>query len=280
MRRVSVGIAAAALLLAGAPTAGAQETLTANCGPPSEGPNASTLVDSATAQTFVAQQAGPLTRAEIELGDQGDPGDFLVEIQGVTATGQPNNVALAATVLPDEGVPASPALVSAVFPNPTTVVAGQAYALAFHRPGGGSEFGAREDCPGSPWFTSTGGLRGSWTQATEHDVVFRAFVVQKQGTCRGQAATLTGTDGDDELVGTSERDVISGLGGKDEISGLSGKDLICGGKGKDTLRGGKAKDKLYGQAGKDRLRGGAGKDRCVGGKKDDSAKKCEVEKSI
>ena len=99
-------------------------------------------------------------------------------------------------------------------------------------------------------------------------------------TCKGQQLTDVGTDGPDEIVGTPERDVISALGGKDEVSGFGGKDLICGGKGKDTLRGGKSKDKLYGQAGKDKLRGGGGKDRCVGGKKDDSAKKCEFEKSI
>jgi Ca2+-binding RTX toxin-like protein len=98
--------------------------------------------------------------------------------------------------------------------------------------------------------------------------------------CKGEPVTIVGTEGIDELEGTPERDVISGLGGKDEISGLAGKDLICGGKGGDTLRGGKGKDKLYGQKGKDKLRGGGGKDRCIGGKKDDSAKKCEVEKSI
>jgi len=98
--------------------------------------------------------------------------------------------------------------------------------------------------------------------------------------CKGEPATIPGTEGDDELSGGPGRDVIAALGGKDEIRGLAGKDLICGGKGKDILRGGKGKDKLYGQGGKDKLSGGGGKDRCVGGKKDDSAKKCEVEKSI
>ncbi len=98
--------------------------------------------------------------------------------------------------------------------------------------------------------------------------------------CKGEKATVRGTDGPDELSGTPARDVIAALGGKDKVSGLAGKDLICGGGGRDTLKGGKGRDKLYGQKGKDKLRGGGGKDRCVGGKKDDSAKKCEVEKSI
>jgi Ca2+-binding RTX toxin-like protein len=99
-------------------------------------------------------------------------------------------------------------------------------------------------------------------------------------TCKGQTATNVGTDGSDEITGTDARDVVVALGGKDEIRGLAGKDLICGGSGRDTLKGGKGKDKLYGQKGKDKLIGGGGKDRCVGGKKDDTAKKCEVEKSI
>jgi hypothetical protein len=136
------------------------------------------------------------------------------------------------------------------------------------------------------------------------------------GTCKGQQATITGTEQDDVLTGTEERDVIAALGGNDEVSGLGGEDLICGDAGddtvdsgnekdkvfgldgRDTLRGGRARDKLVGNAakdtlrgqggkdtllgkgGKDKLNGGTAKDICKGGKKDDTAKKCEVEKSI
>jgi Ca2+-binding RTX toxin-like protein len=118
------------------------------------------------------------------------------------------------------------------------------------------------------------------------------------GICRGQTATVTGTEQDDVLTGTDERDVIAALGGNDQVRSLGGNDLVCGAAGKDVLRGGKNKDKLLGQAGKDKLRGQGGKDRllgkggkdklnggtakdvCNGGKKDDTAKQCEVEKSI
>jgi hypothetical protein len=41
-----------------------------------------------------------------------------------------------------------------------------------------------------------------------------------------------------------------------------------------------ARDKLLGKGGPDRLNGGTGKGVCKGGKKDDTAKKCEVETSI
>jgi RTX calcium-binding nonapeptide repeat (4 copies) len=99
-------------------------------------------------------------------------------------------------------------------------------------------------------------------------------------TCKGKPATIVGTNGSDTRTASQGRDVIVALGGNDTLSGLGGNDLICGGKGKDNLNGGKGKDKLYGQKGKDKLRGKAGKDLCVGGKSNDSASKCEVEKSI
>lgn len=103
------------------------------------------------------------------------------------------------------------------------------------------------------------------------------------GSCAGQPATvhaLVGTAEDDVLTGTPGPDVILGLGGNDRILGLEGADRLCGGRGKDKLFGQKGKDRLLGQKGRDRLRGGGAKDTCKGGKGDDSASKCEVEKSI
>jgi hypothetical protein len=99
-------------------------------------------------------------------------------------------------------------------------------------------------------------------------------------TCRGLPATIVGTAGSDVRTGSLGRDVIAGLGGSDTLSGIAGNDVICGGAGKDTLRGGKGKDSLLGQKGKDALRGGGAKDKCIGGKGNDTAAKCEVEKSI
>ena len=98
-------------------------------------------------------------------------------------------------------------------------------------------------------------------------------------TCGGKPATITGTEGTDQLSGTSGADVIAALGGNDTVSGLKGNDVICGGPGKDTLKGGAGSDTLLGQAGKDALKGGGGRDLCKGGKGKDTAK-CEVEKSI
>jgi Ca2+-binding RTX toxin-like protein len=84
-------------------------------------------------------------------------------------------------------------------------------------------------------------------------------------TCNGKPATITGTQGPDQLSGTPAADVIAALGGNDKVSGLAGNDTICGGSGKDTLNGGKGNDKLYGEAGKDTLKGGPGKDKLNGG---------------
>jgi Ca2+-binding RTX toxin-like protein len=99
-------------------------------------------------------------------------------------------------------------------------------------------------------------------------------------TCKGIAATIVGTEGNDVRTGSQGPDVIVGLGGNDTLSGLRGDDLICGGPGRDTLNGGKGKDTLLGQKGKDALKGGPSRDFCKGGKGKDTASKCEVEKSI
>jgi RTX calcium-binding nonapeptide repeat (4 copies) len=78
--------------------------------------------------------------------------------------------------------------------------------------------------------------------------------------CKGKAATIVGTDGNDVRKGTPGKDVIVGLGGNDSLSGLAGNDVICGGAGKDTLKGGAGKDQLLGQKGKDVCKGGKGPD--------------------
>jgi len=288
MRRLSVGFVAAAataLMLAGAPSASAQEQLAASCEPPPE----STLGNSSgvvrIAQTFTAQLSGQLTRAEIAIRKlAGTSGDWIVAIRTVDGSGAPTETVLASVTISDATVPTGDSILAAVFPAPANVIAGETYAISITREGTDSFFlGHRDDCPGSVWSSVSG---AAWQEAPGLDLVFRVFVVPTvpippvNATCKGEQATQVGSEGNDEVTGTPGRDVIAGLGGRDEIRGLSGKDLICGGKGKDTLRGGKGKDKLYGQKGKDKLVGGGGKDRCVGGKKDDSAKKCEVEKSI
>jgi Ca2+-binding RTX toxin-like protein len=99
-------------------------------------------------------------------------------------------------------------------------------------------------------------------------------------TCAGRSATITGTEGADQLPGSPGVDVIAGLGGNDAILGRGGNDVICGGPGRDTLKGGKGKDTLLGEKGKDALNGGPSRDLCKGGKGNDTASKCEVEKSI
>ena len=106
--------------------------------------------------------------------------------------------------------------------------------------------------------------------------------------CKGLAATIVGTGGNDTLIGTSGRDVVAARGGKDRIAGLGGNDVVCAGAGRDRANGGACKDKLRGQGGNDRLRGAGGKDnlrgggghdRCNGGPGNDTGR-CEVERSM
>ncbi|MGH2962185.1 MAG: hypothetical protein ACRDL3_08345 [Solirubrobacterales bacterium] len=94
-------------------------------------------------------------------------------------------------------------------------------------------------------------------------------------TCRGAAATVAGTGGDDTLVGTPARDVIVALGGHDRVSSAEGRDLVCvaggndivlAGTSNDTVIGGTGGDRIKGQAGNDLLRGNRGRDRLWGGR--------------
>ena len=91
-------------------------------------------------------------------------------------------------------------------------------------------------------------------------------------TCKGEQATIVGTNGDDQRSGTPGRDVMVGFAGNDTLSGLEGDDAICGGLGNDTLSGGPGNDTLVGQKGKDRLYGEAGNDALEGGKGTDKLK--------
>lgn len=81
----------------------------------------------------------------------------------------------------------------------------------------------------------------------------------------GLVATITGTNGNDDLLGTAGDDVIFGLGGNDRITGQGGNDTICGGNGDDELYGFDGDDTLYGDAGNDRMSGGPGNDTLIGG---------------
>jgi len=64
--------------------------------------------------------------------------------------------------------------------------------------------------------------------------------------CDGFIVTITGTEGNDNLIGTEGPDVIRGLGGNDTIDGRGGNDRICGDRGNDNILGGAGIDVLDG----------------------------------
>ncbi len=68
-----------------------------------------------------------------------------------------------------------------------------------------------------------------------------------------QRCTITGTEGNDQIIGTSHRDVICGLGGNDVISGAGGNDVLVGGPGNDTLEGGSGMTTFLGGPGNDTI---------------------------
>jgi uncharacterized repeat protein (TIGR01451 family) len=151
--------------------------------------------------------------------------------------------------------------------------------------------------------TNTATVKGAQKDpVASNDSASATTLVLGTPTCRGVAATVVGTPGDDLLTGTPGPDVVVAFGGSDTIRTGAGRDLICAGAGNDRVIGGSASDRIFGSAGgdhllgrggpdvikagrgndllkggrgNDRLRGGAGFDRCVGGPGRDSIRGCE-----
>ncbi len=82
----------------------------------------------------------------------------------------------------------------------------------------------------------------------------------EQPSCKGQAATLVGSQSADELRGTNGDDVIVARAGQDEVRSRGGEDLVCSGPERDDV---------YGGTGADRLLGGSARDLLIGGGDDD-----------
>ena len=125
------------------------------------------------------------------------------------------------------------------------------------------------------WKLSIGGKSqcdGGATVGCDYFVGSIDRIVVSRPECRGQAATITGTSGANELVGTPNRDVIVANGGADQIRSGDGNDLICAGKGADHVKAGAGRDRVYGQGGNDGLRGNRGNDVLLGGSGFDSAR--------
>jgi RTX calcium-binding nonapeptide repeat (4 copies) len=96
----------------------------------------------------------------------------------------------------------------------------------------------------------------------------------------GQQRPLSGGPGRDRSVGGALSDLLDGGGGPDSIAGGGGIDLLVGGPGADNLSGGAGNDSLLGGWGPDKLSGGAGRDICRGAGGIDTAKGCELARSI
>jgi Ca2+-binding RTX toxin-like protein len=262
-------VAVAALTIAGAPTASAQEQLAASCEPPGTLQTTNEAVDEAFGQGFTSSLSGALTRAQFDVFKSGGSGNWDVQIRTVDPDGLFTDVVLASATVLDADVPAGRSVLTGVFASPATVVAGGQYAVVVIRPGAvvgtyGPGFFNDDRCPGRAWDSAGPGMPGA-----DIDFPFRAFVTPPvptpMATCKGKPATIVGTEGNDKLSGTAAADVIAALGGSDKVSGAAGNDRICGGTGKDALTGGKGNDKLYGEAGKDTLKGGPGNDKLKGG---------------
>lgn len=76
--------------------------------------------------------------------------------------------------------------------------------------------------------------------------------------------TVSGSEGDDQVVGSPGPDTLYGLGGGDMVLGLGSDDALNGGAGVDALMGDVGNDTLKGGTGIDTLLGDAGNDKLFG----------------
>src|SRR5262245_49505813 len=84
------------------------------------------------------------------------------------------------------------------------------------------------------------------------------------------AATINGTDEEDNLVGLTGTNNLQGFGGNDTLASGSGDDVLDGGDGNDRLAGENGNDQLYGGSGNDTLDGEKGDGLLDGGRGNDN----------
>jgi Ca2+-binding RTX toxin-like protein len=100
-------------------------------------------------------------------------------------------------------------------------------------------------------------------------VVASTGSARARGSCFGKTATITGTNGSDNIKLTAQKDIVDAKGGNDTIQANStktnhGADIICGGSGNDKITGNNDANILIGGPGDDTIKGGPGNDLIVG----------------
>jgi hypothetical protein len=181
MRGPAIALALGLAALAAPSAASAQAIPDASCAEPS-GAVIGQGANSRGAQTFTAQNTGPLTRAQVEIDKIGDPGDWVLSINAVDGLGAPTNTVLGATTIPDGSVPNGVSTLTGNFASPATVTAGQRYALVFTRPSSDSlriRYSFTNPCAGFAFFSQgpTETFEAICAGATNDcDLVFAVFV--------------------------------------------------------------------------------------------------------
>jgi uncharacterized repeat protein (TIGR01451 family) len=269
-------------------------------------------IASLTGLAFAASgAAAPQTATDLGVTNSDSPDPVHVGATLTYTIGVENHGPLVATgVTVSDSLPKGVDLVSATSPSGQCSAKGRKVTCALGSiPFGGINYsgGAGVTIAVIPretgTITNTASVRGGQKDpVAANNSAVATTVVLGPATCRGVAATITGTAGDDVLLGTGRPDVIVGFGGNDTIRAGAGQDLVCAGAGNDFLVGGSAADRLFGGTGRDRLlgrggpdllkagpgndvlkggrgadrlRGGSGFDRCRGGAGRDSIRGCE-----
>jgi hypothetical protein len=189
-RAIVLCLAVAGAALSAPASAPAQEVPDASCaGPPDGFVNSSAGGDARFAQTFVAQNTGGISRAQVLVSKSamGTPGDYVLQIvDAIDSLGFPTNTVLASTTVPDASVSVSPlTTVEGTFATPAPVTVGDLYAVLVTRPGSDHlAVRTRSDnpCLGEGW--TSGSQTGTFSQMPSSpppgsptpDMMFSVFV--------------------------------------------------------------------------------------------------------
>jgi hypothetical protein len=206
-------VAAGVVALAIPAPASAQAVLDATCAGPREGTSQSST-NSRRGQTFTALNSGSLTSAQIDVSAIAAGDTFVVDILAVGGDGRPTDTVLASTTAtaPTSGAQ----ILTAIFPAPATVTAGQQYVLSTRNSTNNSAVGLRlggDDCPGAAYI-SYEPTTGPWGGPYDEDIVFTVFVVPapepEPGPQPKADRTLT-LDADKSKVNKGKKVTLSGV---------------------------------------------------------------------
>ena len=178
MRTRGALLTVGAVVLAMSAPASAQESADAGCSGPTDHVQV-TSGNARFAQTFVVQNGGQISSAQVTIDHQSGVGDYVIALVDAPG-GIPGQTTLASVTVPDASIPGGPNVaVTATFPAPLPVNSGEQYAVMITRPGS-TDLTVRDridnPCPGALFLAGAPPAPYSAIGFGQSDMLFTIFV--------------------------------------------------------------------------------------------------------